>query len=155
MATKKKQTVDEKKEEFIDIDLSPIKKTKFRIDGDSNRVLELNLQDMKMPSRLNETIPKLEELSNSYSTLDIDDLDELSKQIDLLDTEIRDCVDYIFDSNVSEVTAPFGTMFDIIGGKFRCEYILDVLIKLYEDTIQKEADAYSKQMLKHTAKYKK
>ena len=153
MATKKKPQVEEK--EFIDIDLSPIKKTKFRIDGDSNRILELNLQDMKMPSRLNETIPKLEELSEKYSNMSVDDLDELSKDIVELDKEMRGYIDYIFDSNVSEVTAPFGTMFDMIGGKFRCEYILDVMTKLYSDTIQKEADLLNKQMLKHTAKYKK
>lgn len=153
MATKKKQSVEEN--EFIDIDLSPIKKTKFRIDGDSNRILELNLQDMKMPSRLSETMPKLEELSEKWSELNTDDMNELSKEILELDAEIRKLVDYIFDANVSEMTAPSGTMFDMIGGKFRCEYILDTMSRLYKDTIQKEADMINKQMLKHTAKYKK
>lgn len=153
MATKKKQSVEEN--EFIDIDLSPIKKTKFRIDGDSNRILELNLQDMKMPSRLSETMPKLEELSEKWSELNTDDMNELSKEILELDAEIRKLVDYIFDANVSEMTAPSGTMFDMIGGKFRCEYILDTMSRLYKDTIQKEADMINRQMLKHTAKYKK
>lgn len=155
MATKKKQTIDENRDELIDIDLSPIKKTKFRIDGDSNRILELNLQDLKMPSRLSETMPKLEELSSQWSDVNVDDIDEMSKEILKLDEEMRKALDYIFDSNVSETTAPSGTMFDMIGGKFRCEYILDTLARLYKDTIHKEADLLNKQMLKHTAKYKK
>ena len=159
MATKKKtetKPVESRVDEtLIDIDLTPIKKTRFRIDGNNDRILELNIRDMRMPKRLSETLPKIEELSQSWSKVNVDDLDEMAKEIDELDIQLREYIDYIFDSNVSDVTAPNGTMFDMINGKFRCEYILDTLTKLYAETIQEEADKLNAQMLKHTAKYKK
>ena len=64
-------------------------------------------------------------------------------------------VDYIFDSNVSEVCVPSGNMFDLHNGMFTYEYIIEALGDLYEKTISKEYKARLLKMKKHTEKYGK
>lgn len=157
---KKKSTVDN---DIIDIDLSEIKKQRYRIDGDNNRILELNVQDMNMPSRFFETQKEMEQITNEWAEKisswgdDLDD--EINQQIadDIknLDKELRAKLDYIFDTNISEITAPHGSMFDFIHGMFRFEYILDTISKLYNDTIANETKLMLNNMAKYTSKYQK
>lgn len=157
---KKKSTVDN---DIIDIDLSEIKKQRYRIDGDNNRILELNVQDMNMPSRFFETQKELEKITADWAEKisswgdDLDD--EINQQIadDIknLDKELRAKLDYIFDTNISEITAPHGSMFDFIHGMFRFEYILDTISKLYNDTIANETKLMLNNMAKYTSKYQK
>lgn len=142
-----------KKNDVIDIDLSVTKKKRFRIDKDNDRILELNTSDMTILSRLQDMYPKLEELSAKATTLDMDeDGVETLKEID---KELREYIDYIFDSNVSEVCAPDGSMYDLFNGKFRFEHILDVLTALYEDNIERESSQMLARMRTHTDKYTK
>ena len=157
--------VDNNEQEIMDIDLSPIRRRKFRIDGDGNRLLELNTTDLGIVTRLNETYPRLQELQNQYSSLQVS-LDEegnvtdgsfnaMAEAVKDLDTKMRDHIDYIFDSDVSAKCAPSGTMFDPIRGSLRFEFIIDTLSKLYEEEISKNLQKRKDTMSKHTTKYKK
>lgn len=150
--------------DIVDIDLSAIKKKRFRIDGDNNRILELNTSDFGVVVRLNETYASLTELATQVAGKgfdfdaaddDVVKLDKASTVIDTIDTQMRKKIDYIFDSNVSEVCAPSGTMYDLINGKFRFEYILEKLAALYSVQIQKEYTKMAARMKKHTGKYHK
>lgn len=149
---------------IVDIDLSPIRKKKFRIDGDDNRILELNVSDLGIFSRFQEAYPKLDELAtkavfelpDSSTVPEGEDVQQVyNKKLKQIDEEMRESLDYIFDSNVSEMCAPFGSMFDPIGGKLRFEYILDVMSNLYENNFNAEVKQMSQRMKKHTAKYTK
>ena len=61
----------------------------------------------------------------------------------------------IFDSNVSEICAPSGSMYDPINGQFRFEHIINVLAGLYETDIESELTSIAKRVQKHTNKYSK
>lgn len=150
--------------EFMDIDLSVTAKQRFRIDGDNNRILELNTSDMGIISRLNDTLPKLNALAEKASeikadeivdedTMSAEQLNNIANTIKEMDEQLREYMDYIFDSNVSEVCAPSGTMYDIFDGQFRYLHILDKLTKLYEDNIESEYSKVKQRMAMHTDKY--
>ena len=75
-----------------DIDLSVIQKKRFRINGDNNKILELNTSDMRIATRLKESYPRLNALMDSvadkFSNIpDDDDFDEeaLTKVADAVD----------------------------------------------------------------------
>lgn len=154
--------------DIIDIDLSAIRKKRFRIDGDDNRIIELNTSDLSILPRLKETYPKLMELNKqvsemSESTPESDDTDgvEDSRFDNVIDTltkvdkSMRELIDYIFDSNVSEVCAPSGSMYDPINGQCRFEHIISCLTNLYETDMSAELDKLSQRTDKYTSKYTK
>lgn len=148
-----------------DIDLSVLRKKRFRIDGDDNRILELNTSDLNLLSRLKEAYPKLIELTdnavkdwpelNEDSSLEDPETTALVDALHNIDVEMRKLVDYIFDSNVAEVCVPSGSMYDPINGQFRFEHIIDSLAKLYESNITEEVKHISSRVKKHTDKYTK
>jgi len=151
--------------EIRDIDLSPIRKQRFRINGDNRYILELNTTDMGILSRLNELYPKLTELEHKYAdakvefdedgSLTEESSQQLGNALKDIDAEMRECLDRIFDANVSEVCAPSGTMLDPINGSYRFEHIIDALSQLYAKEIEENVKKRKQTMSKHTAKYTK
>lgn len=142
------------KNNVVDIDLSVTKKKQFRIDKDDNRIIELNTSDMSILSRLQESYPKLDELSNKAMTLSSDDTLEATVEVlNDIDKEMRQILNFIFDSDIADVCAPDGSMFDMFNGEFRFEHIVSVLVGLYEENIDKEYKLMAKNIRKHTDKY--
>lgn len=156
--------------DIIDIDLSAIRKKKFRIDGDDSKILELNTSDLNILSRLKESYPKLQSLARQAAERLPDQLDDdteyenpfdnpkMNNIVDFLtsvDTDMRGIVDYIFDAPVSDLCAPSGNMYDPIGGQFRYEHIITVLTNLYENELSAEMGKISSRVQKHTNKYTK
>lgn len=147
-----------------DVDLGFVEKRKFRIAGDFNRMLELNVSDLNIASRLNTGYPKLKALLTEAQTKitsipdDLEDekmLEELSKALSDIDGKMRDIIDYIFDTNASAVCAPSGNMFDPVGGQWRFERILDVLIKHYTNGLDAEFTKLKNRVETKTTKYTK
>lgn len=146
-----------------EIDLSATRKKRFRIDGDNNRYLELNTSDMSIITRLEQLYPRLQKLSQDAAvkkleTEEADDektLTKVSNALTRIDVQMRQLLDEIFDSNVSEMCAPSGSMIDPFNGEFRFEHIIDVITKLYENNINTEFKKMSDRMKKRTAKYTK
>lgn len=148
--------------DIVDINLSAIRKKRFRIDGDDNRILELNTSDLGVLSRIKEAYPKLQELNEraiqDWPNSDADhvgeeDYEAVVNVLKGIDTEMRQLIDYIFNSNVSEVCAPDGTMYDPIDGQFRFEHIINCLVALYENNIDLEVKQISNRVKKYTDKY--
>lgn len=153
--------------DVIDLSLDVIRKKRFRIDGDNNRILELNTSDLNILSRLKEAYPKLvnladgafkqmPEVNSQAEEYDFMTDETTSQVIGILknaDENMRELVDYIFDSNVSEVCAPSGSMYDPINGKFRFEHIIDTLAALYEAEVSAEMSKVATRVKKHTDKY--
>lgn len=141
-----------------EIDLSATRKKKFRIDGDSDRILELNTSDLSTITRLEKLYPKLQLLSQDAALEQLKedvDLETASAVLTKIDMQMRNILDEIFDSNVSEVCAPYGSLFDPFNGEFRFEHITEVLSKLYESNITAEFKKVSQRLKKHTSKYTK
>lgn len=147
----------------IDIDLSVTRKQRFRINEDDSRILELNISDMNIVVRLRDSYPKLNDLAVEVGTLyedddnedDISEIVKFGNQLESIDNKMRELVDYIFDSNVSEICAPDGSMYDVFNGQFRFEIIIEKLIGLYEENIGAEYKKLSTRIQKHTDKYVK
>ena len=152
-----------KQNDIIDIDLTPTRKKRFRVDGDNDRILELNVSDMGILDRFNDVYPKLIELAEQGgAAFDFDDEASTEEQIEHLgnaikdvDTKMRKLMDKLFNANVSEVCAPDGTMWDMFDGEFRFEHIIEALTPLYGSNISTEMDKVSKRIAKHTKKYTK
>lgn len=153
--------------DVIDIDLGVISKKRFRFGKDDNRILELNTSDMNIIQRISEVYPKLTALQEKAGKLmegiDTDDKEDttailndvsiIAQRLKEVDTEMRALIDYMFDANVSEVTAPDGSMYDPFNGSFRFEHIITILMKQYEDNLQSEYKKMENQLKKHTDKY--
>ena len=142
--------------DVIDLNLSEIRKKKLRIDGDANRIIELNLSDMNIIGRLDEAYPKLDELASKVSTLLADENDsDIADKLKEIDKDMRDWIDFIFDGKVADVCVPDGTMYDLSNGKFKFEYIVEKLATLYTENIQNEIKQMKARVSKHTRKYTK
>lgn len=142
--------------DFVDIDLSPIRKKRIRIDGDNKRILELNTSDLGIFGRLKESEESIIQITKTAMQKYSENLEEMDQAINLFgeaDENMRKTLDYIFDAPVSKLCAPSGTMFDPINGKFRYEYIMEVLSGLYENDLTLEVDKVNTRVRKHTDKY--
>jgi len=160
---KEENIVQKGQEQIQDVDLSVTRKKKFRIDGDNNRILELNTSDAGIMVRINNLYPKMKVIGDKLATKiaeqsEITDEKELGKIAEVildLDNSLRDMLDELFDSNVSEVCIPEGTTVDPFNGEFRFETIINKLGKLYSDNFTAEFAKMKKNVSKHTAKYTK
>ena len=144
---------------IVDIDLSITRKKRFRIDGDDNRIIELNTSDMTILNRLDEADKQLRELADKatfgMSETGEDDNADVVKELLATDKQMRAIIDYLFDAPVSDVCAPDGSMYDPFNGKYRFEHIMEILFALYEKNISEEIKKMRKNVQKHTDKYTK
>jgi hypothetical protein len=155
--------------DIIDLDLSVTQKKKFRFDRDDSRIIELNVSDMNILARMSEVYPKLNALQEKASKMmdgvSFDDTDDdekmtqdmltVAERLRTVDNEMRDLIDFMFDTDVSSKAAPDGSMYDPFQGSPRYEYIITLLMKQYETNLQSEYKQMEKQLNKHTAKYTK
>lgn len=145
--------------DVIDLSINTVEKKRFRINGDSNKILELHTSDVNIIPRLKEGYDKLTKLHEEISQINIDEgsdgFNEVADALRKLDTEMRKQIDYIFDSNVSEICAPFGSMYDLKDGKFVYEHIIETLAGLYGKDLSEEFKKLKTNTEKHTAKYTK
>lgn len=161
-------------EELQNISLSSRKR--YTIDDDPNRVISLDTTDMNIVVRFDEAYPQILDLAteatnriSAISTKDEVDnetgdeedeenpnrkTEDLSTILKDIDRRMRDKMDYIFASPISDVCEPTGNMFDpVCDGQFRFEHIIWVLGKLYETNFTAEFDKMQKRLKKHTEKY--
>lgn len=150
-------------EEIRDISLASKKKS-FRIDGDNNRIIYLDTTDMNIIVRLEETYQDLYKLAleatdrlveskNNPQGDDESPLTDYAKILKDIDKQMREKLDYIFDSPISDVCVPTGNMYSMHNGEWEFEHILDALSGLYAGDFTKEVKKMSERVKKHTAKY--
>ena len=135
----------------IDLNIDGIKRTSFRINGDNNSILELNLSDLELGNRLEEGYKKIQAELTKISDLPEDA--DISAELKKADKFMREQLDYIFDSNVSEVCGKGGTMYDMKDGSYRFEHIITALLGLYKNNMNEEYERIKKRIEKHTGKY--
>lgn len=153
----------QKDDGIIDIDLSATAKRKFRINGDNRRLVELNPSDLSIITRIDTAEKKLDACIKALQQLadepsdDDDSLKTLGEKFSKIDDDMRELVDYIFQSNVSEVCVPKGqgSMYDPFNGKYRYEHIIEALLNFYQGNIQNEYKKMRTTVAKKTSKYTK
>ena len=144
-----------KEEKVIDLNISGIEKTKVRINGRNDSILELNLSDFNISERIEKGYAKLNAEITKLADVDLDNIEdnaEINKLLKDTDNVMRDTIDYIFDSNVSEVCCKTGTMFDIVDGTYKFERILEALTALYSENINNEYKSVKKRIQKKALK---
>ena len=150
-------------DDIIDIDLSATARRKFRINGDNRKLVELNPSDLSIITRIDTAekklkacVESLQELADAPSETD-EDIKALGNKFSKVDDEMRKLVDYIFQSNVSEVCVPKGqgSMYDPFNGKYRYEHIIEALLNFYQGNIQNEYKKMRTTVAKKTSKYTK
>lgn len=153
----------------VDIDLFATQKKKFRFNNDDSRIVELNTSDMNFVTRASEVYPRLKALQDkamkmSDGVAPKDDATEeetmsqvnvMAERLKQVDTEMRECIDFLFDAPVSAAAAPDGSMYDPFNGMFRYEYIINALVTQYENNLSKEFKAMEAKFKAHTNKYTK
>jgi len=151
----------------FEINLSQLRKKRIRIyiSDEESRILELNTSDVNIVSRLDSTTPKLEKLAEraqemqklTEEGIDVEEhAENFSKFAEVLtdiDNQMRELVDYVFQSNVSEICASDGSMFDPLDGKLRYEIIIQSLTPLYQDNFTEEEKRVANAVNKHMDKY--
>mgnify|MGYP006935956266 FL=1 len=149
-----------KQTNYIDIDLNLVQKQQIRIDGDDNRIIELDTGDLTIINRLKEVYPRLNSLG--MKGFEIDDtgdetseatMDNILSALNAIDKEMRDIINYIFDADIADICLPTGAMYNMRNGEFTFEHILDKLFDLYAENVQKEFNQMSERMKQHTNKY--
>lgn len=128
------------------------------INGDENRIIKFNTGDYNLITRANEAekniVKKLEPLGdvkvNSDGTAEIE---SLTNQLSEIDKAVKEEIDYIFNSKVSEVI--FGNTSTLASnkGKFLVEIFFEAVMPVVINRIESEAKASDKRMSKHTDKY--
>lgn len=136
---------------FVDINLGN-ERTQIRINGRNDSILELDLTDLGIADRLQKGYVKLQASVESIKNLSAED-EKLSEKLNEADKQMREAIDYIFDSNVSEVCCPSGTMFDPKDGEYKFERILNALLKLYDESITTEFNKMKKRVAEEVGKY--
>ena len=153
--------INNKEDDIIDLSIPEVKKTRFRINGDNDKILELNTTDPNILPRLNKGYKELIKLTEKVSSLNYsenggeDENDKLSKALEDIDAQMKEKLDYIFDSNVGEILGGNSSMYSIRDGMFRFETVIETLGNLYEQDFNKEFEAMRKRVGKHTSKYTK
>lgn len=152
---------------IVDINLEVSKKKKFRINGDNSKMLELDVTDIGIISRLKDAYPKLKKIEAEVrdiltSTDNVDVMGDegaekalqvYSDALEKCDNKMRSLVDELFGSNVSEVCASDGSMYKLHNGKFRYEHIIETLSNLYENNMNQEFAKLQARVQAKTSKY--
>lgn len=154
-------TEDVKDTDIIDIEMPLIKKKRFRINGDSSKILELNTSDFTILNRVVSTKKKLDSLAEDATSLSekelkdntLEGLEKLNEKLKHIDEKMRALIDELFNAPVSAVCASDGSMYDVFDGQFRFELVMANIMKLYEDNISSEYAKVVSRMEKHTSKY--
>lgn len=148
------------------IDLSAISKKRFSINGDPNKILELNTSDLNISSRLQVAYERLTKYMDEVGKLLAGLPDEeaeitseqerlVDEQLHAIDEKMKKELDYIFDAPVSAVCSDGGSMYDPFEGQFRFEHIIDALSKLYETNLNREFGKMRRRVSEKTSKYTK
>lgn len=154
------------------INLGVSTKKKFTVDGDRDRVIELDVHDIALVNRLSDSFKLMDDLKAEWEKLEsIDPQDALDKETDddstlaevtdfteqfsVIENKMRDIIDFIFDSpGLCQTVLANSSIFSPVNGKYKFEQIIDVLTGLYEDNIDKEVKKLNKRTVEEkTSKY--
>lgn len=160
--------------EMRNINLDIDTRQKFSINGDPNKVIELDTRDINIVNRYKESIDKMKSMQDDYARLntiskemsEISDgenaeeetlkkVTEFTDKMKELERAMRDVIDYIFDTKMSDTICGNSSIFSPVNGKsVKFEQILDTFAGLYEKDIKSDMVKINKEKIKkRTTKY--
>ena len=116
---------------------------RLAINDDENRVIVVNPTDVGIVARYREKLPEIEKLSAET---------ENSEEIpDILDKKVREFVDYIIGSPVSETVFGKTNCISMAGGQTIFENFLTAYMEYMKPEIKAEYERSKKRVEKYTA----
>ena len=151
--------------EIINLQVESPKQT-IQLNGNPEKVIELDLGDSNIITRLSEGADKIENLVKERQNLhellaNGNDSDEsnisyyknLASKFKELENSMREIINEIFEYDVCTPFLGTSSVFSIKNGEFAFEKIINSLMELYEDSIRKESNNLKQRLAKHTDKY--
>ncbi len=128
---------------------------RITINSDPDKVIELNLSDGSIITRLEKAKAEIDEFFGKIK--DIADKEDKESAELISDTEkkIREKIDYIFDYPVSDVIFGNASCISTKNGVTFFERAINALMPLYEKAIKTEQKKSLERTEKYTKKYKK
>lgn len=137
------------------------KKKRFTIDGDENRVIELDTSDVGVVTRLEKSVDKITELQAKQDELtklseDEDTALDFTKLFSEIEADMRGIIDEIFDTPVCDAILGKSSVFSPVNGRYKFEQLIETLLDQYGKDIAAEAKKINKsKVAAKTAQYKK
>lgn len=137
----------------------------FTINGDSNRVIRFNPADLNLLERFDQAEKVIEEeqkklqddiklKASGEPVEEQEDFEESIEVISKVNKLIKDQIDFIFDSDVSDVVFGNQSPMSTVKGKPLFERVFDAIRPVLEKEITKEMKASEKRINKYTDQIK-
>lgn len=129
----------------------------FDINGDKNRIIRIDTTDLNLGDRIETGRKELRKLAKKFETLTktTNSDDKMLKIIDDYDKQVRQQIDYMFDSPVSDIAFGNTNCLSVSGGNMLFENFLNALLPEIEKDIKDEEKASKKRIEKYTSQVKK
>lgn len=149
-----------------DVNIDAVKRSRFRINGDNNKIVELDIGDIGISYRLAEAYGRLNEmmvevgkmLEDTPDDIENDMSDDefltLTDKLKDIDDKMRSEIDYIFNYPVADVCANGSSMYKPYHGMFVYEHIIDILTALYSSNLNSEFSLMRKRVDDKIAQYR-
>ena len=142
----------------IQLDLSGTRKKPINVMTTNGEIKQLNIDlgDFNILTRLKQMYGKFEEIATKASERfaeDLDNMDNIIDGLDDLDTEMKACIDFVFDTNVSEICVGNGSIVSMYNGKFFFETIMEGLANLCGENVAFEYKKMEQRIKKRTQQY--
>ena len=149
-------------ETIQNINLNLSTKKKFTLDGDPNRVIELDISDINIIDRATTAFRNIEKLQADWESLPIpknpnneDDgetlndtvstIEDFNTQFAEIENKLKQELNYMFDSDIAGTIFEANSPFSMVNGKFKFQQVVDVLMSLYENQIQSDVKKLNRQ----------
>ena len=156
------ETTEEAIEEnVIDVDLDAkdhiANIQRYRIAKDNNRIIELDVGDgIGVVRRFKKAYENIKDYLEKVEGINLEEEEDVKGAIELIEAQeeyIRGQINYIFGTDVCTPVLQDMSVMTTKNGDFAFEYVISEILKFYEKSIEKEANAIKSRVNKHTSKY--
>lgn len=129
----------------------------FYINGDESRIIRIDTTDVNLGMRIDNCRKELRKLAKKYETLAKTGKVE-EKPFDIIDEydkEVRNKIDEMFDSPVSEIAFGKTNCLSVCGGNMLFENFLNAILPEIEKDISEEQKISQKRINKYTSQVRK
>lgn len=134
-------------------------KRRFTINGDPDKVIEFNVTDGNLITRISEAEQKI---SKAVKGMNIElkpdgtpaeDTPEIAEKVKKIDGLLRGALDYAFDGKICDTVFGNTNLLSVKGGVTFAERFIDAVTPIIEREVKEENARAMRRIEKHTAKY--
>jgi hypothetical protein len=122
---------------------------------DETAIIRVNTRDPNLYTRINEAKKELQKLADKYENFRSDNPEEISAMIIEFDTKVKEQIDYMFNSPVSEVAFGVSSSVAVYDGVPAFQAFLNAILPEVEKEIDKEQKKAEKNVSKYVSQAEK